>query len=356
MIIKSKIRNYEVEFTETENFLKTLIEQENYAFIIDDTVWELYRDSILRKIPLSRTIIQPISEEIKNMESVCNLYDYLIGLNAKKNITLIIIGGGILQDICGYTASTLYRGINWIFVPTTLLAQADSCIGSKTSLNYKKYKNLTGTFYPPSKIFIYPEFLLTLSEVDYYSGLGEIVKLHIMAGQEKIGGIRRVLPLLKQRDTVLISKVIEESLIIKKEYIEEDEFDTDKRNLLNYGHCFGHAIETISEYAIPHGQAVVIGMFLANSVAYMRGVISHQLHEYIYKDLLMPSLLIDLQNFEFKKDDLIQAMGKDKKRTGKGLALIMMNDKFNFMRMNDLEEKEVENALILLKNELQAKP
>ena len=102
----------------------------------------------------------------------------------RKNMNLISIGGGITQDITGFVASSLYRGINWIFVPTTLLAQVDSCIGAKTSLNFNHYKNLVGTFYPPSEIHIYPEFLKTLTKEDFYSGVGEMAKLHLMNGEE----------------------------------------------------------------------------------------------------------------------------------------------------------------------------
>jgi len=345
VIIKSSIRNYELKFAETSEFLKELIDNPEHIFIIDSTVWELYKDCLLEKTPLERTIIQPICEEIKNLEAVGKLYDHLIDLQAKRNITLIVIGGGILQDICGYTASTLYRGINWIFVPTTLLAQADSCIGSKTSLNYRKYKNLIGTFYPPSKIYVYSKFLFTLSDLDYYSGLGEVVKLYIMAGREKSEELRRILPLLKEKDPNLLSKVIEESLFIKKCYIEEDEFDKGKRNLLNFGHCFGHAIETLSDYSIPHGQAVIIGMILANLVARDRGLLSCQLHEYIYNELLRPSLYSYEKKFAFDPNNLIQAMKKDKKRTGINLALIMMDEKFNFIRVNDLTEQEVQKAI-----------
>ncbi|MCX5823832.1 MAG: 3-dehydroquinate synthase [Deltaproteobacteria bacterium] len=350
MNIKSSIRDYSVEFVETSEFMDSLIRQPQHIFIIDGTVWDLYKSSTFEKIRVNQAVIQPISEDLKNLESVSKLYDHLITLQAKRNITLIVLGGGILQDICGYVASTLYRGVKWIFVPTTLLAQADSCIGGKTSLNYRNYKNLIGTFFPPSGIIIYPEFLLTLSELDYYSGLGEVVKLHIMGGKDKTEEIRSQFPLLKKKDIPSLKRAIAESLLIKKGYIEEDEFDSGRRNMLNYGHCFGHAIETISNFEIPHGQAVVVGMILANLVSRSRGVLSHEINDYIYKELLKQSLLISKKQLEFNPDDLIQAMKKDKKRTGADLALIMMDQKFNFIRVNDLTEQEVQKAISEFRN------
>lgn len=345
IIIKSKIRDYSAEFFTTGEFLNSLTGQPQPIFIIDSNVWDLYKSSLFEKIPVNQTLIQPISEDLKNWESVSKLYDHLLTRQAKRNITLVVLGGGILQDICGYVASTLYRGIKWVFVPTTLLAQADSCIGGKTSLNYKNYKNLIGTFFPPAEIIIYPKFILTLSELDYYSGLGEVVKLHILGGRDKTAEIRSQLPLLKKKDIYILQKAITESLLIKKEYIEEDEFDSGRRNLLNYGHCFGHAIETISNFAVPHGQAVVAGMILANLVSRGRGIMSKETFGYIYKELLKPSLLVSGKQLVFNPDDLIGAMKKDKKRTGADLPLIMMDDNFNFIKVNDLTEQEAQKTI-----------
>jgi len=350
MIIKSKIRDYSAEFAETDEFIKGIVARPDHVFIIDNTVWDLYRETVLQEVPIDKTIFQPITEDFKNLESVNKLYDRLVNFQAKKNITLVVIGGGILQDICGYVASTLYRGVRWILMPTTLLAQADSCIGSKTSLNYKNYKNLIGTFYPPTEIFIYLQFLFTLSELDYFSGLGEIVKLHIMAGVQKIEEIRIKLPLLKKRDLSTLRSVIEESLQIKKAYIEEDEFDAGRRNLLNYGHCFGHAVETITNFEIPHGQAVVIGMMMANIVACERGLLSRKTCDFIYNELLLPCLFTYWRQLGFESDDLIQAMKKDKKRKGNCLALIMMDDCFNFISVNDLTEREAHKAITELRD------
>ena len=142
----------------------------------------------------------PVREERKTLETVQELYGHFLGRSAKRNMTLISIGGGILQDISGFAASTLYRGINWVFVPTTLLAQADSCIGSKTSLNYQGYKNLLGTFYPPNEVYIYMPFLATQAELDFYSGLGEVVKLHLMGGAERTRELIALLLIFDRRD------------------------------------------------------------------------------------------------------------------------------------------------------------
>lgn len=192
---------------------------------------------------------------------------------AKRNAHLISIGGGIIQDITGFVANVLYRGIFWTFIPTTLLASCDSCIGGKTSLNYKKYKNLLGTFYPPDEIFICPKFFKTLTDKDFKSGLGEVVKFNIMAGPNGLANIENNIEKLLLRDEDCLNEFVRSSLSFKKDFIEIDEFDRGERIKLNFAHTFGHAIETVTGYEIPHGTAVAIGMIMADYIAVKRGLL-----------------------------------------------------------------------------------
>lgn len=343
--IKSHIRNYDVTFIDYHDFSNLFAKYSQRIFVIDHNVWRLYANDLFREFTREKVIILPVHEEGKSLETAQDLYDRLIQYAAKRNMTLISIGGGILQDITGFVASTLYRGINWIFLPTTLLAQADSCIGSKTSLNYKSYKNLIGTFYPPSSVYIYPPFLFTQEEPDFFSGLGEVVKLHMMGGNGKVIEILNFLPKIVKKDSSTLLTAVKNSLLIKSDYIADDEFDTGKRNLLNFGHCFGHAIESTSEFEIPHGQAVVLGMWLANIVARNRSILSGELNEYIAKNLLLPTLVINPEKESLNTQKIIAAMKKDKKRTGEDLVVIMMRDNYEFVKVNDVKESEVIEAL-----------
>lgn len=348
--IKSNLRDYEIRTGEANEFVKSLVDLDYKAFVIDENVWHLYADSILSTLPESETLVFPALEEKKTLEGVQDIYEYLLKRSAKRNLTLVTIGGGILQDVTGFAASTLYRGINWIFIPTTLLAQADSCIGSKTSLNYKGYKNLIGSFYPPSTVWIDPTFLKTLQTQDFYSGLGEIVKLHIMGGEEKIQQLLRTYDSICAMDMAALQHTIQMSLEIKIDYITGDEFDLGRRNMLNYGHCFGHAIESASDFRIPHGQAVVAGMILANYIACKRGLLSKEKCSLIERKLLVPSLKMNLHPNDLQPEAIIEAMGKDKKRTGRGLALVMLTDLNELVRVVDLDILEVREALTTFVN------
>lgn len=348
LTIKSNIKNYIVHFEKDKNFLEKLVNSENTIFIIDKNVYNLHKSNILADIPQDKSIFLDISEEMKNIETACFLYEKIMQFSPRKNLTIISIGGGITQDVTGFVASSLYRGVNWFFVPTTLLAQVDSCIGAKTSLNFKHYKNLVGTFYPPSEIFIYPEFLKTLKREDFYSGVGEMAKLHLMNGEDATKNFVKDLSLIDKLDETTLLKYTQNCLKIKKSYIENDEFDTGKRNMLNYGHCFGHAIESSTNFEISHGQAVVLGMILANKEAKKRGILSEKNEVYIYNNVLKPILIVKIPQIDVSKT--ISAMRQDKKNLGKGLALVMLKDNYEMIKITDLQEDEARELLENVKN------
>ena len=344
LTIKSNIRKYCVYFEENTDFLDNLSSKENTIFVIDSNVWEAHKETTLSKIPQEKLILLPISEDLKNINTVCELYEKIMAFAPRKNLTLVSIGGGITQDLTGFAASSLYRGINWIFIPTTLLAQVDSCIGAKTSLNFKHYKNLVGTFYPPSEIYIYPEFLKTLTREDFYSGVGEMAKLHLMSGEDNTKIFIESLDKIDKQDQETLLARTQNCLKIKKSYIEDDEFDTGKRNMLNYGHCFGHAIESATDFRISHGQAVVLGMILANKEAVRLGLLSQTMEEFICQNVLKPILVVDIPEINIEKT--IDAMRQDKKNLGKGLALVMLTDSYQIQKITNMTTEEAGEILL----------
>ena len=339
--IHSNVRDYTVTFQPDGGFIRAFSRFPQRLFVIDENVWRRHRHGFLGEIPETERLLFTAHEERKNLDSVMELYDHLMERSAKKNMTLISIGGGIVQDVTGFVASTLYRGLNWIFVPTTLLAQADSCIGSKTSLNYKRFKNIVGTFYPPAEVHIHTPFLGSLESDDFLSGLGEVVKLQIMGGEKTTRELIDRLPAVLKREPEPLMQVIRSSLAVKLSYMEGDEFDTGRRNLLNYGHCFGHALETVSGFAIPHGQAVVLGMILANSVSVRRGMLNSATAEWLLRELLLKSLSVPLREEYFQGRELLQAMRQDKKRVGAGLVMVLLRDDFSLEKMDDFGEEEL---------------
>ena len=347
--VKSRFRDYKVSFASPEEYIDRLAAEPNSVAVIDENVWRLHRDGALKPFSTRQIIPLPISEELKSLESVQKLYDRIVEFAPKKNMHLVSVGGGITQDITGFVASTLYRGIKWTFVPTTLLAQADSCIGGKTSLNYRDYKNLIGTFYPPADIFLSADFLATLSDNDYLSGMGEVAKLSIIGGESAALKFSAALPSLLKREPAALMEFLRLVLTVKKGYIEDDELDSGRRNILNFGHCFGHAIESATNFRVPHGTAVVYGMLLANMVAKRRGVLSASSERAFSDNFLRPLLNIKLREDEINPSEILSGMKKDKKRIGDKLPLVMVADGFRMLRINDLDESEVVGVLSEIK-------
>ena len=342
--LNSSIHNYEVSFESDFKFFKELTALEKKVFVVDKNVYKLYK-KLFKDIKKGELFLLDAVEEKKTLKSVEKIYRFLASKDAKRNITLISIVGGITQDITGFTTSTVYRGIKWVFLPTTFLAQADSCIGSKTSLNFEKFKNILGGFYPPHKIYVQPDFLDTLPTKDFYSGVGEVIKFALLKESypKDFNSIISMVDNLKNGKDRL--KAIKKTMEVKKAYIDEDEFDTGKRNLFNYGHCFGHALENSSHYEIPHGIAVTIGMVYANIVALNRNLISKKRFKFLNKELFLPNIYMKLNKKLFNEKVLLESMKNDKKRIGKDLTIVIpCDDDIRAIKVNDLTCKEFSRA------------
>lgn len=352
--IKSRIKNFDVLFTDDFSFIDDFMSIDYYFVVVGENVYRLYKDKIFKKFPKEKVFVVKLGEKNKTLNTVIKLYEKFLQGPAKKNLTIISFGGGINQDVVGFTASTLYRGINWIYVPTTLLAMADSSIGSKTSLNLKSYKNVIGTFYPPSRVIVNVDFLKTLSRVDYLGGVGEIIKLYMMKKNfinEVEDVIIKIRELSKGSNQKIIKSNIYEAMKIKLSYMEGDEFDHGRRNLLNYGHELGHALESTSHFRVPHGIAVLIGIIFANSVSLRRGLIKKETYDSINKSLLLlniPFKLIKLKKEYFNEKNILESMRRDKKRIGKGLVLVLPAKNFTLTKIHDLGIDEYKMNLLEL--------
>lgn len=325
--IKSHIKNYTVNFLDNIQEVSNLIDVPNTITFIDQNVNKLYPT-----LKRETNIVLESEEEVKTLEGAEGVLKELINRKANINTKILIIGGGILQDLVGYCASIYCRGIEYMLVPTTLLAQVDSCIGGKTSINFNNRKNILGTFYPPTNIYIYPDFCKTLSTVDYLSGLGEVYKFSIL--QNLITNF--------EMDNE-IEPLVRNSLQYKSDILARDEFDKGERKFLNFGHTFGHALESVSNNTIPHGIAVVIGCMIACRVGSKYG---YQISN--YKTTLKKGVnIVNKSGIRLKKewfllDNLVNILKSDKKSTG-NLTMVLVSDKPFLKEVDNLQI--VEEAL-----------
>ena len=351
MIIKASSKDYNVNVYNNFSTIKDLQIDANTYVVIDKNVYNLYHNDLFNNIPENQLYIFEATEENKTIESALKICEIMTNIPAKRNSKLISFGGGIVQDVTGFVANILYRGIHWTFYPTTLLAACDSCIGGKTSLNYKKFKNLLGTFYPPDQICIYTPFFKTLSERDFESGLGEVVKFNVMYGESGIKNMENNIDTLLKRDDEKLEEFVHSSLQFKKSFIEEDEFDRGVRIHLNYAHTFGHAFETMSNYAIPHGTAVAMGTVVANRISYKRAWLPEDVISRI-ENILWKIININVNSIDPDMDKIIAAIRKDKKQINTDLTAVLMKNDMSLTVVHDVKIDEISYAINYLFNKL----
>lgn len=319
LVIRSHTGPYRVEFNAQLPTDPTMLLSDRPHFLIDANVARLYSSELRPVVEHPNTIVIDATEGNKSLQQTIPIFERLIAAGIRRDHTLVAIGGGIIQDITCFIASTLLRGLPWRFVPTTLLAQADSCIGSKSSINLGDTKNVLGTFNPPRQIHIHSAFLDTLEPKDVRSGVGEILKVHAIEGADAFDRLALDFDRLFADRSVLL-KYVRAALSIKRRFIEQDEFDRGIRNIFNYGHSFGHAIESASEYRVPHGIAVTLGMDMANFIAVKRGLLPEYHFERMHQALRRN--YGDYAAATIPVEPLLAALMKDKKNTSTGLRLI----------------------------------
>lgn len=313
-------RDYEVRFE--EDFTSRLQESlsEGDFLIVDANVGDLYGPRLQPFLQQWRHVIVEPSEEQKSYSELAWVIQAIIESGVKKNHRLVAIGGGIIQDITGFIASILYRGVDWLFYPTTLLAQCDSCIGSKTSINFGPYKNQLGGFYPPTEIVIDLNFVDTLPASAVLSGLGEMIHYYLVSGDDDFHRLKSDYA-RSLTDKKVLRDLVLRSLQIKHAMIEKDEFDRGPRQVFNYGHSFGHAIESLTNYRIPHGIAVSFGMDIANHLSVQLGYITEEQRQDMRELLAWNFSSTELSGITV--DEFLDALSKDKKNVGSEFRVIL---------------------------------
>ena len=342
IVIQSANKQYSIIFGEDLSGVNT----ERSFFIIDRI---LVTNTWVQSLEVSKVIYVDGSETTKTIEYAAKLLEQLATLGATRKSQLVAVGGGSIQDVVTLCASLYMRGIPWIYVPSTYMSITDSCIGGKSAINVGNYKNLVGNFYPPDKIFVSESFLESLGPISISSGLCEAVKIQIAKSAKDFADFKSDYDLYCiSGKSYHLMDIAKKSLITKKWFIEIDEFDQNERKLLNYGHSFGHALESASGMTIPHGLAIGIGMLVANSLViendYLRTVNQVIIEILQRSGFNFSSLNIDLGIFK-------NALKIDKKNTQKIQALILPNSKDSLeLFESSIEDSKLERQTEALTN------
>lgn len=281
--------------------------------VTDSNVDRLYGDKFIRSIEGEyarvERIVFPAGEKSKTLETYAELVRGFAALELTRTDVAIALGGGVVGDLTGFAAATYMRGIDFIQVPTTLLAMVDSSIGGKTGVDIPGGKNLVGAFHLPKKIIRDAKFLETLPEKELKNGLAEMIKTAVLFDPEMFAALERLASLDSPERLAPLANLVDRTASWKQKIVDEDFKEGGKRKLLNLGHTFGHAIEKVSDFAISHGEAVAMGMRIVG------------------KDVPEIDRILDAYGYgkleDMPKDQIIDAMKRDKKRSGDTITLIV---------------------------------
>lgn len=330
-------RPYDIKISEGIRFEVKNFVEENYknarVFVItDDVVDSLYDFKDILKY--DDKYILKSGEVSKNTKNLIDILEYLADLGYSRNDLIIAFGGGVIGDISGFVAATYLRGIDYISVPTTFLSAIDSSVGGKTAVNLKSGKNLMGAFYQPKRVFIDRFFFNTLSDEIFLDGVGEAIKYSMIAS-EKLYKIFKENKITKNSN--LLDEIIKICLEIKRDFVNEDELDLGNRQILNYGHTFGHAIEKVTNLKITHGHAVALGMIIMNR--YFNGDFSEEFEEFLKTYNLY-------RKIDFDTEDIIKSTLKDKKSRGEYINIVVVKNigngellKVDYSKLREIYEK-----------------
>ena len=324
--------------------LKKINSNKQLAVISVPPVSDLYYEKLYREISEEFNVIHfdvTDGERSKSSVMVEKLYEWLFENKIERNAVIIALGGGVVGDLAGFVASTYLRGINLIHVPTSLLAQVDSSIGGKVGINHKAGKNLIGAFYQPRQIYTDISVLQTLAPEEYICGLGEVVKYGVIADPDLFALLESQLEKILAKDTDILAEVVYRCANKKAEVVSKDERESGLRAILNYGHTFAHALETVYGYgSLKHGQAVLLGMICANYTANRLNILSASEQQRI-EDLInrLPVSLPSDQSLP-KTDNLLKIMYLDKKVRDGRLQLILA-DKIGHVSTHQIADEKL---------------
>lgn len=328
--IREKEINYPIYINNNDlNKLKKSIFDEinhkNYIVIFSKKVHKLY--SKILDFPNEKTLVLPDGEHQKNNKNLSKILDFALSKNLKREDAIIAIGGGVVGDISGFAASIYMRGINFIQVPTTLLSATDSSVGGKTAINTKYGKNLIGSFYQPKAVFINVNFLKTLDEKQFKSGLGEVLKYGFIEKSctpedaHLINFLTEHQQKILNKDILTLKELIKMCIELKIAVVQNDEKEAGLRKILNYGHTYGHVIENLTNYRkYSHGECVIEGINFAMKLALNLNLIDKE-YKFLCEDLIKKYEYKTLQ--KFKKNKIIKTIKTDKKATDEYIKFIL---------------------------------
>ncbi len=315
------------DFSDLASKIKSLgFEGRKIAIITDTNVEGLYAEEVMERLSeVSDNVFTyaiPAGESNKNLSEIESIYGALIERHFDRHDLLVALGGGVVGDMCGFTAATYLRGISFVQIPTTLLAQTDSSIGGKTGVDFNGIKNMVGAFYMPKLVYINVSVLSSLDGRQYASGFAEVMKHGLIKDQNFYTWLIENMYEITDRDPEVVLEMVERSCDIKRMVVEKDPTEKKDRALLNFGHTLGHAIEKAKNFEMMHGECVALGCVAAAFISWKRELISMEEY-YEIRDMFVPfGLPISVE--EIDKNEVLDLTKSDKKADSDKVKFILL--------------------------------
>ena len=341
IIIRDSFNNLQKELQPIINTSRDI------CIISDKNVSSYYLDSIISQLQNNANkiisyIIEP-GEQSKNLSTIYEIYELLINEKFDRKSLLIALGGGVVGDLTGFCAATYLRGIDFIQIPTSLLALVDSSIGGKTGVDFNGYKNMIGAFYQPTSVYMNIATLITLPKNEFAAGMAEVIKHALINDVELLTFLKKNSKKIMQNDMKTIKKMIYRSCLIKKNVVEKDEKENNLRAILNFGHTIGHAIEKVKNFEWLHGECVAIGMVASAYISYRRNRITADDLNLIEQVLSNYELPIRITNVS--PTQILEATKSDKKVRLNVLHFILLKSLGEVGIYTDISDEELLEAI-----------
>jgi len=311
-----------------KNYLEKHIQGKQVMIVTNTTVAPLYLEYLckcLKNYKIEKVILAD-GEKYKNLDTINIIFDSLLAAKFDRSCTLIALGGGVIGDITGFAAASYQRGVNFIQIPTTLLAQVDSSVGGKTGVNHKLGKNMIGAFYQPKAVIIDIQTLRTLNEREFAAGIAEVIKYGLLGNIDFLQYLEVNIIELMKRNESLITNIVYNCCKDKADIVAKDQFERGGRALLNFGHTFAHAIENICGYGnYLHGEAVAIGMLMAARLSQLEGNITIDCFDRIAQVIKNANLSCKI-NEKINITEFLKSMQIDKKSIAGNMRLILLKN------------------------------
>ncbi|MDE5909415.1 MAG: 3-dehydroquinate synthase [Lachnospiraceae bacterium] len=339
---------FDTSFDELLSELKNLnIENRKVCIVTDSHVSSLYGEEIMAILNgncLKNVLYTfPAGEEQKTLATVWEIYAFLIKEKFDRKDLLLALGGGVTGDITGFAAATYLRGIDFVQIPTTLLAQADSSIGGKTGVDFDGYKNMVGAFYMPKLVYMNVGTLKTLDDRQFFSGFAEVMKHGLIKDSLFYEWLLDHIYEINDREDDTLLEMVERSSKIKKLVVEKDPSEKGDRALLNFGHTIGHAIEKHKNFTMTHGECVALGMVAAAFISWKHEWLSMEEY-YEIRDMLVPfNLPISLE--DIRPEEILKLTKSDKKMEGNSIKFILLKKVGKALIDRNVTDEEILNAI-----------